>query len=119
MDILPGKERQQTAELAATILTGRSLTQLIYLLLNEVLPTDLVFEYISDPTADTIYQFLPAIDLQGFTTLEDLEIYDNCSYNIQTGERHPPDFNPERIPRRLPLTEIRIDNDMNLDMALG
>ena len=92
---MPGKDRP-VAELTTTIvrvstavLMGKSLSQLIYLILNPVLLTHLVIEQLTDPSTETRYQFLPPINLCGFTMLEDLEIYDRCTYNIHTGERQP------------------------------
>ena len=126
LNIVPGSEKHhldqfgQLATLARNILTGKGLTQIIFLLLNEVLLTDIVYELIANPFTDTVYQFPPAINLRGFTTLEELETYDRCTYNIQTGEQHPPEYNLERTtPRRLLMTEIMIPNDANTNNTLG
>ena len=52
--------------------------------------------------------------MRGFSTLEELEIYDRCVYNILSGEHYPVGYNIERSPpRRLPMMEMRVPNDPN------
>ena len=120
MDIVPGKDLTRQ-ELTATllristeILGDKSLTQLIYLMLNPVLLTHLVIENITDPgNTETKYQFPPPINMRGFSTLEELEIFDRTVYNIHTGERQSPPAWMVWRPRCVPLSEIELEVTIN------
>ena len=103
--------------ISSAILSDKSLSQLIYLILNPVLLTHLVIEQLTDPTTETKYQFPPPIDLRGFRTLEDLETFDRAVYKIHTGEKQPPPAWMGWHPRRLPLSEIEITINQNQNNA--